>query len=135
MCFAVWSGERSFHRRWGGQPITDNSSLAEVGGEVKRKSSAWKMGKTSVRIAGKHEYLFRSVDSHGETIVYLSEMRDREATKLFLRRVIANPTIRRDRCLHATVRGAIRRRVGRRTPRAACRSIVDSELTLIAVTG
>ena len=61
-------------------------------GGVKRKSSTWHMDETFVRIAGKWMYLFRAVDSQGQTVdFYLSETRDREAAKLFLQRVLANP--------------------------------------------
>src|SRR5690349_3225429 len=36
-------------------------------------------------------YLFRAVDSYGQTVdFYLSETRDREAAKLFLRKALAN---------------------------------------------
>jgi len=59
---------------------------------VKRKSSTWHMDETFVRIAGKWMYLFRAVDSQGQTVdFYLSETRDREAAKLFLQRALANP--------------------------------------------
>ena len=59
---------------------------------MKRKSSTWHMDETFVRIAGKQKYLFRAVDSHGQTVeFYLSETRDREAAKLFLQRAMANP--------------------------------------------
>jgi transposase, IS6 family len=61
-------------------------------GEVKRKSSTWHMDETFVRIAGKWMYLFRAVDSQGQTVdFYLSETRDHEAAKLFLRKALANP--------------------------------------------
>ena len=61
-------------------------------GEVKRKSSTWHMDETFVRIAGKWMYLFRAVDSHGQTVdFYLSQTRDREAAKQFLHRALANP--------------------------------------------
>ena len=61
-------------------------------GEVKQKSSTWHMDETFVRIAGKWMYLFRAVDSHGQTVdFYLSETRDREAAKLFLEKALANP--------------------------------------------
>ena len=61
-------------------------------GEVKRKSSTWHMDETFVRIAGNWMYLFRAVDSHGQTVdFYLSESRDREAAKLFLQKALANP--------------------------------------------
>src|ERR1051325_11554605 len=45
-----------------------------------------------VRVAGRWMYLFRAVDSAGQTVVfYLSQTRDREAAKLFLKRALANP--------------------------------------------
>ena len=60
-------------------------------GAVKRKSSTWHMDETYVRIAGKWLYLFRAVDSAGQTVdFYLSETRDREAAKLFLKKALAN---------------------------------------------
>ena len=53
-------------------------------GAVKLKSPTWHMDETFVRIAGKRMYLFRAVDSRGQTVdFYLSETRDREAAKAF----------------------------------------------------
>ena len=50
------------------------------------------MDETFVRIAGRWRYLFRAVDSGGQTVdFYLSETRDREAAKCFLKRALANP--------------------------------------------
>jgi len=47
---------------------------------------------TFVRIAGRWMYLFRAVDSRGQTVdFYLSETRDREAAQAFLKRALANP--------------------------------------------
>src|ERR1041385_1183079 len=55
-------------------------------GAVKRKSSTWHMDETFVRVAGRWMYLFRAVDAYGQTVdFYLSETRDREAAKLFLK--------------------------------------------------
>src|SRR5262249_50972167 len=63
-----------------------------LGGEVRRKSSTWHMDETFVRVAGRWMYLFRAVDSGGQTVdFYLSETRDCEAAKLFLKRALANP--------------------------------------------
>src|ERR1041385_9180462 len=60
-------------------------------GQGKRQSSTWHMDETFIRIAGKWMYLFRAVDSAGQTVdFYLSETRDREAAKLFLKRALAN---------------------------------------------
>jgi len=61
-------------------------------GQVKPKSATWHMDETFVRIAGRWMYLFRAVDSQGQTVdFYLSETRDREAAKCFLKRALANP--------------------------------------------
>jgi transposase, IS6 family len=63
-----------------------------LGGEVRQKSSTWRLDETFVRIAGRWLYLFRAVDSAGQTLdIYLSETHDREAAKLFLERALANP--------------------------------------------
>jgi transposase-like protein len=59
---------------------------------VKLKSSTWHRDETFVRIAGRWLYLLRAVDSHGQTVdFYLSERRDREAAKCFLKKALANP--------------------------------------------
>src|SRR5207302_9479215 len=50
------------------------------------------MDETYVRIAGRWVYLFRAVDSHGDTVdFYLSETRDRGAAKTFLQKALSNP--------------------------------------------
>ena len=44
---------------------------------MKRKSSTWHMDKTFVCVADRWMYLFRAVDSDGQTVdFYLSETRD-----------------------------------------------------------
>src|SRR5215469_7707047 len=59
---------------------------------LKAKSPTWHMDETFVRIAGRWLYLFRAVDGHGPTVdFYLSETRDREAAKRFLKKALANP--------------------------------------------
>ena len=61
-------------------------------GSVKQKSSTWHMDETFFRIAGRWLYLFRAVDSKGQTVdFYLSETRDREAAQCFLKKALANP--------------------------------------------
>jgi IS6 family transposase len=52
-------------------------------GQLKPKGSTWHMDETFVRIAGRWRYLFRAVDSSGQTVdLYLSKTRDREAAKM-----------------------------------------------------
>src|SRR5215813_5694421 len=61
-------------------------------GHLKAKSPTWHTDETFVRIAGRWLYLFRAVDGHGQTVdFYLSETRDREAAKCFLKKALANP--------------------------------------------
>ena len=75
-------------------------------GEIKRKSSTWHMDETFVRIAGKWMYWFRAVDSRGQTVdFYLSETRDREAAKSFLKKALANPD---NRAPHVFARDGLR---------------------------
>ena len=60
-------------------------------GNLKAKSSTWHIDETFVRIAGRWLYLFRAVDGHGQTVdFYLSQTRDREAAKRFLKKALAN---------------------------------------------
>src|SRR5215469_6582735 len=109
-------------------------------GVVKRKSSTWHMDETFVRISGRWLYLFRAVDSQGQTVdFYLSETRDREAAKLFLKRALANADNRpprvfaRDglRSYPAAVRelqaeGYLHRRCRQRT-RRYCNNRIESD--------
>jgi transposase, IS6 family len=77
-----------------------------LGGEVRRKSATWHMDETFVRIAGRWMYLFRAVDSAGQTVdFYLSETRDREAAKVFLKKALANPD---NRLPHVFARDGLR---------------------------
>lgn len=65
-------------------------------GQMKPKTSTWHVDETYVRIAGKWRYLFRAVDNHGQTVdFYLSETRDREAAKCFLKKALSNTDNRR----------------------------------------
>lgn len=109
-------------------------------GEVKRKSSTWHMDETFVRIAGRWLYLFRAVDSGGQTVeFYLSETRDREAAKIFLKKALANADNRpphvfaRDglRSYPAAIRelqgeGQLRRNCRQRTQRY-CNNRIESD--------
>jgi transposase, IS6 family len=61
-------------------------------GSMKRKCATWHMDETFVRITGRWMYLFRAINSGGQTVdFYLSERRDREAAKIFLKRALADP--------------------------------------------
>ena len=61
-------------------------------GQLRYKRTTWHMDETYVRVAGRWMYLFRAVDSRGETVdFYLSERRDRDSAKLFFKKALSNP--------------------------------------------
>src|SRR5205814_3759720 len=69
-------------------------------GKLKYTTTTWHMDDTYVRLAGRWVYLFRAVDSHGDTVdFYLSVTRDREAAKTFLQKALSNPDNRTPRVL------------------------------------
>ena len=54
--------------------------------ELRRPNRSWRVDETYVRVAGRWAYLYRAVDSSGDTIDFmLSPKRDLTAAKLFLR--------------------------------------------------
>ena len=54
--------------------------------EMRRPNRSWRVDETYVKVAGNWAYLYRAVDSAGETIEFmLSPKRDLIAAKLFLR--------------------------------------------------
>jgi transposase, IS6 family len=55
-------------------------------GDLRYPNRSWRVDETYVRVVGKWTYLYRAVDSAGETIDFmLSPKRDLTAAKLFLR--------------------------------------------------
>src|SRR5512132_2202649 len=69
-------------------------------GQVKYKLATWFIDETYIQVAGRWMYLFRAVDNRGQTVdFYLSETRDREAAKIFLKRAMTNPDKRACRIL------------------------------------
>jgi transposase, IS6 family len=58
--------------------------------ELRRPNRSWRVDETYVKVAGNWAYLYRAVDSAGETIDFmLSPKRDLVAAKLFLRLALA----------------------------------------------
>ena len=54
--------------------------------EMRRPNRSWRVDETYVKVAGEWAYVYRAVDSTGETIEFmLSPKRDLVAAKLFLR--------------------------------------------------
>src|ERR1700749_2448177 len=55
-------------------------------------NGSWRVDETYVKVKGRWTYLYRAVDSRGETIVFLlSAKRDAEAAKRFFRKALGQP--------------------------------------------
>src|SRR5438477_6611378 len=95
-------------------------------GKLKYTTTTWHMDETDVRTAGRWVYLFRAVDSHGDTVdFYLSETRDRGAAKTFLQKALSNPDHRTPRLLCMDRCRIFRQRFEICEPKGAYRRGVD----------
>ena len=57
--------------------------------ELRRTNGSWRVDETYLRVAGKWTYLYRTVDSTGDTIDFLlSPKRDASAAKRFFQRAL-----------------------------------------------
>lgn len=69
--------------------------------ELRRTNASWRVDETYLRVAGKWTYLYRAVDSEGNTIdFFLSSTRDAPAAKHFLRNALRVPSHRRPRVIN-----------------------------------
>ena len=104
-------------------------------GEVKRKSSTWHMDETFVRIAGKWMYLFRAVDSQGQTVdFYLSERVTARLPSSSCAERLRIPTIVRRTCWSETACAAIPPPFANSRKKDNCATRVGSALGVIAIT-
>jgi transposase, IS6 family len=69
--------------------------------EFRRTSASWRVDETYLRVAGKWTYLYRAVDSNGDTIDFLlSANRDAYAAKRFFRKALRAPGHPRPRVIN-----------------------------------
>ena len=69
--------------------------------ELRYPNRSWRVDETYVRVAGSWTYLYRAVDSTGETIDFmLSPKRDLAAAKLFLRLALSGTNVVRPRVIN-----------------------------------
>jgi IS6 family transposase len=58
---------------------------------LKRTNDSWRVEETYIKIKGENMYLYRAVDSEGNTLdFYLSKKRDEKAAKCFLKKALAS---------------------------------------------
>jgi transposase-like protein len=69
--------------------------------ELRYTNSSWRVDETYLRVAGKWTYLYRAVDSEGNTIdFFLSSTRDAHAAKMFLQKALWAPGHPRPRVIN-----------------------------------
>jgi transposase, IS6 family len=67
---------------------------------LKSTNDSWRVDETYVKVKGQWMYLYRAVDSEGNTIdFYLSESRDKQAAKRFLKKALAFSYVSRPRVI------------------------------------
>ncbi|MBG9585145.1 transposase [Bacillus thuringiensis] len=69
---------------------------------LKPTNDSWRMDETYLKIKGKKMYLYRAVDSEGNTIdFYLSQRRNAKASKRFLKKALASYHAKKPRTITA----------------------------------
>ena len=69
--------------------------------ELRITNRSWRVDETYLRVAGKWAYLYRAVDSAGDTIDFLlSPKRDTDAAKRFFQRALRSPNHPRPRVIN-----------------------------------
>ncbi|GFO76478.1 transposase, IS6 family [Bathymodiolus platifrons methanotrophic gill symbiont] len=59
--------------------------------QKRETNKSWRMDETYIKVKGQWTYLYRAVDSHGDTLDFmLSERRDEEAAAAFFKQTISN---------------------------------------------
>jgi transposase-like protein len=66
----------------------------------KKTNDSWRVDETYIKVKGQWMYLYRAVDSKGNTIdFYLSESRDKQAAKRFFKKALAFSHVSRPRVI------------------------------------
>ena len=69
--------------------------------ELRMTNGSWRVDETYLRVAGKWTYLYRAVDSTGDTIDFLlSPKRDADAAKRFFQKALRSPNHPRPRVIN-----------------------------------
>lgn len=67
---------------------------------LKKTNDSWRVDETYIKVKGQWMYLYRAVDSKGNTIdFYLSESRDKQAAKSFFKKALAFSHVSRPRVI------------------------------------
>ena len=67
---------------------------------LKKTNDSWRVDETYIKVKGQWMYLYRAVDSEGNTIdFYLSESRDKQAAKRFFKKALADSHVCKPRVI------------------------------------
>ena len=67
---------------------------------LKKTNDSWRVDETYIKVKGQWMYLYRAVDSEGNTIdFYLSESRDKQAAKRFFKKALAASHVCKSRAI------------------------------------
>ncbi|MGI4946145.1 MAG: IS6 family transposase [Janthinobacterium lividum] len=92
---------------------------------IRRSNGSWRVDETYVRVKGRWTYLYRAVDSRGQTIDFLlSVRRNAEAAKRFFRKAMGQPHTVNPRTITVDKNPAY--------PKAAAEMKIDGELPRFA---
>ena len=73
---------------------------------LKKTNDSWRVDKTYVKVRGQWMYLYRAVDSKGQTIDFLlNQTRSTRAAKRFFRKVLGRPNITTPRVINVNKTG------------------------------
>lgn len=74
---------------------------------LKKSNDSWRVDETYVKVRGKWMYLYRAVDSSGQTLDFLlNQTRSKRAAKRFFRKVLGQPHVTKPRVITVDGNGA-----------------------------
>ena len=79
-----------------------NEINKRVRGLLKPTNDSWKLDEMYVKVNGKNFYLYRAIDSNGDTIDFLlCEHRNKKAAKRFLKKAMSNKNSKKPRVINS----------------------------------
>ena len=100
-CCSIAGVEVDLRRSSDGSRPTQRSLKKQIRPHLRMSNGSWRVDETYIRVKGRWTYLYRAVDSRGQTIDFLlSARRDTAAAKRFFRKAIAQRHIVNPRTLH-----------------------------------
>ena len=126
------NGTHTTIMRWVYQysPILDE----RIRTRVKKTNDSWRMDETYLKIKGKNAYLYRAVDSDGNTIdFYVSEKRDKNGARKFFKKSVEAPHNQQPRVITTDKYGAEAMGSGTRTAKSIILDLRSSKMNVCRI--